>query len=114
MTTVILPTGKTFTAAWAADAFEHLWAAEVIGADVVEIVTQFPGNDEILVKTDGMRDITCYGYKYLDSDHPEKRGVTWRRIYTQRQSTYDRESGCTASDDCLLRMTNWRIGSTSR
>ena len=67
MTTVILPTGKTFTAAWSADAFEHLWAAEVIGADVVEIVTQFPGNDEILVKTDGMRDITYYGYKYLDS-----------------------------------------------
>lgn len=67
MTTVILPTGKTFTAAWAADAFDHLWAAEIIGSDVVEIVTDFPGNDEILVKTDGMRDITYYGYKYLDS-----------------------------------------------
>lgn len=67
MTTVILPTGKTFSAAWAADAFDHLWAAEIIGSDVVEIVTDLPGNDEILVKTDGMKDITYYGYKYLDS-----------------------------------------------
>ena len=74
MTTVILPTGKTFTAAWAADAFEHLWAAEIIGSDVVEIVTDFPGNDEILVKMDGMRDITYYGYKYIDSLKVMKNG----------------------------------------
>lgn len=67
MSTVILSSGKTFNAEWAAQAFDTLWSAKILGSDIVEIVTAFPDNDWILVKEDGMPDVTYAGFKYIDT-----------------------------------------------
>ena len=66
MTTVILSSGETFNAAWAAEAF-NMFSARILDSDIISVVTAFSDVDSITVQTDGLEDTTYYDYRYVDT-----------------------------------------------